>query len=159
MHLYSRGHFYLGKLSPHFFLFFFMFPYSYHCCSEKKTLGISKGSLISRSLLICLKSQQKGKVQLFWEGHKNMRNRPYGFEIYLVNVIRTISQIFVAFSEKLNFIKWLSWALSTWRPLFLELSKIKPPLNFLFSKLSQKFDEISSPFTLTLAFLENMNFT
>ena len=34
-----------------------------------------------------------------------MRNRPYGFEIYLVNVktIRTISQIFVAFSEKLNF--------------------------------------------------------
>ena len=34
-----------------------------------------------------------------------MRNRPYGFEIYLVNVktIRTIAQIFVAFSEKLNF--------------------------------------------------------
>ena len=36
-----------------------------------------------------------------------MRNRPYGFEIYLVNVktIRTIAQIFVAFSEKLNFTK------------------------------------------------------
>ena len=35
-----------------------------------------------------------------------MRNRPYGFEIYLVNVktIRTIAHIFVAFSEKLNFI-------------------------------------------------------
>ena len=34
-----------------------------------------------------------------------MRNRPYGFEIYLVNVktIKTIAQIFVAFSEKLNF--------------------------------------------------------
>ena len=34
-----------------------------------------------------------------------MRNRPYGFEIYLVNVktIRTIAQSFVAFSEKLNF--------------------------------------------------------
>ena len=34
-----------------------------------------------------------------------MRNRPYGFEIYLVNVktIETIAQIFVAFSEKLNF--------------------------------------------------------
>ena len=45
------------------------------------------------------------KVQLFWEGHKNVRNHPYGFEIYLVNVktIRTIAQIFVAFSEKLNF--------------------------------------------------------
>ena len=47
-----------------------------------------------------------GKVQLFWEGHKNVRNRPYGFEIYLLNVktIRTIAQIYVAFSEKLNFI-------------------------------------------------------
>ena len=46
-----------------------------------------------------------GKVQLFREGHKNVRNRPYGFEIYLVNVktIRTIAQIFVAFSEKLIF--------------------------------------------------------
>ena len=45
------------------------------------------------------------KVQLFWESHKNLRNRPYGFEIYLVNVktMRTIVQIFVAFSEKLNF--------------------------------------------------------
>ena len=33
-----------------------------------------------------------------------MRNCLYGFEIYLVNVktIRTIVQIFVAFSEKLN---------------------------------------------------------
>ena len=53
------------------------------------------------------------KVQLFWEGHKNVRNHPYGFEIYLVNIktIRTIAQIFVAFSEKLNFntkyhLKW-----------------------------------------------------
>ena len=45
------------------------------------------------------------KVQLFWEGHKNVRNHPYGFEIYLVNVktIGPIAQIFVAFSEKLNF--------------------------------------------------------
>ena len=34
-----------------------------------------------------------------------MRNRPYGFEIYIVNVktMGTIAQIFVAFSEKLNF--------------------------------------------------------
>ena len=22
------------------------------------------------------------KVQLFWEGHKNVRNRPYGFDVY-----------------------------------------------------------------------------
>ena len=34
------------------------------------------------------------KVQLSWEGHKNWRNLPHGFDIYL---------IFVAFSEKLNF--------------------------------------------------------
>ena len=34
-----------------------------------------------------------------------MRNLPYGFDIYLVNVntIRQVAQIFVAFSEKLNF--------------------------------------------------------
>ena len=45
------------------------------------------------------------KVQLFWEGHTNLRNLPYGFDIYLVNVktMRKIEQIFVAFSEKLNF--------------------------------------------------------
>ena len=37
-----------------------------------------------------------------------MPNRPYGFEIYLVNVktMRMIAQIFVAFSEKLNFTVW-----------------------------------------------------
>ena len=47
----------------------------------------------------------EGKVQLFWEGHKNLRHPPYGFDIYLVNVktIRRMTQIFVAFSEKLNF--------------------------------------------------------
>ena len=46
------------------------------------------------------------KVQLFWEGHKNLHHPPYGFDIYLVNgiIIRMIVQIFVAFSEKLNFI-------------------------------------------------------
>ena len=37
--------------------------------------------------------------------HKNVGDRPFGFEIYLVTVktMRTIAQIFVAFSEKLNF--------------------------------------------------------
>ena len=56
----------------------------------------------------CLGGRESGlfdKIQLFWEGHTNVRNRPYGFEIYLVfvNTIRTIAHIFVAFSEKLNF--------------------------------------------------------
>ena len=48
------------------------------------------------------------KVQLFWEGHKNVRNRPNGLENYLVNVqtMRTIAQIFLAFSENLNFMLW-----------------------------------------------------
>ena len=34
-----------------------------------------------------------------------MRNLPHGFEIYLVTVktVRKIAQMFVAFSEKLNF--------------------------------------------------------
>ena len=45
------------------------------------------------------------KFSFFWVGHKNVYSLPYGFEIYLVNVktMRTITQIFVAFSEKLNF--------------------------------------------------------
>ena len=47
------------------------------------------------------------KVQLFWEGHKNLCNFPQVFDIYLVNIktLRKIAQIFVAFSEKLNFTK------------------------------------------------------
>ena len=45
------------------------------------------------------------KVQLFLEGHKNLHHPPYGFDIYLVNdkTIRKIAQMFVTFSEKLNF--------------------------------------------------------
>ena len=45
------------------------------------------------------------KVQLFWEGHKSVRNHPHGFEIYLLNVKtkKTIAKNFVAFSEKVNF--------------------------------------------------------
>ena len=54
------------------------------------------------------------KVQLCWEGHKNSRNIPHGFDIYLLNVktMRTIAQFFVAFSENLNFTMW-QW-LSMW---------------------------------------------
>ena len=39
------------------------------------------------------------KVQLFWEGHKNLRDLHHDFGIYLVNVktMRKIAQIFVAF--------------------------------------------------------------
>ena len=46
-----------------------------------------------------------GKVQLFWEGYKNLRHPPYGFDVYLINVktIRRRAQFFVAFSERLNF--------------------------------------------------------
>ena len=45
------------------------------------------------------------KLQLFWEGHEYLRDLPYGFDTYLINVetIRKIAQMFVAFSEKLNF--------------------------------------------------------
>ena len=41
-----------------------------------------------------------------------MRHPPYGFGIYLVNVktIRRMAQIFVAFSEKLNFIVVFLWS-------------------------------------------------
>ena len=45
------------------------------------------------------------KDQLFWEGHKNLLNLPHGLNVCLVNVqtMRKIVQIFVSFSEKLNF--------------------------------------------------------
>ena len=48
---------------------------------------------------------QRVEAQLFWEGHKKLRNLPHGFDIYLVNAksMRKILQIFVAFPEKLNF--------------------------------------------------------
>ena len=47
----------------------------------------------------------KTKAQFFLEGHKSLRNLPHGFDIYLVNIktMRKIVQIFIAFSEKLNF--------------------------------------------------------
>ena len=45
------------------------------------------------------------QILKFSFSEKNVRNRPDGIDIYLVNVktIRTIAQIFVVFSEKLNF--------------------------------------------------------
>ena len=54
------------------------------------------------------------KVQLFWEGNKNLRYVLFGFDIYLVSVktMRKIAQIFVAFSEKLNFIRQKPFLLS-----------------------------------------------
>ena len=68
---------------------------------QLETLRISnlKLSLKQIAILIAI------KVQLFWEDHKNLRNRPHVFDIYLVNVktMRMIAQILVAFSEKLNF--------------------------------------------------------
>ena len=45
-------------------------------------------------------------MQLFREGHKSLRNLPtYGVDMFLVNIktIQQIAQIFVDFSEKLNF--------------------------------------------------------
>ena len=60
---------------------------------------------IESSIVTVRSSVTSVKVQLFWEGHKNLRNLPHGLEIYLVNVqtMRKIAQIFMAFSEKLNF--------------------------------------------------------
>ena len=54
-----------------------------------------------------------------------MRNCLYGFEIYLVNVktMRTIAQIFVAFSEKLNFNSAVSLCLLFLNVTLLRLDK------------------------------------
>ena len=56
------------------------------------------------------------KVQLFWEDHKNVCNRPYGFEIYLENVktMRTIAQIFVAFLRKAELYEQFPHRVSPW---------------------------------------------
>ena len=44
------------------------------------------------------------KVQLFWEGHKNLLNLPCLMVLtFNVKTMRQSAQIFVAFSEKLNF--------------------------------------------------------
>ena len=55
-----------------------------------------------------------------------MHNLLYGFDIYLVNVktIRQIKQIFVAFSEKLNFIKKNELLIMTRYVIFLD-KKVK----------------------------------
>ena len=56
------------------------------------------------------------KVQLIWEGHKNVRNLPYYFEIYRVNV-KTIMKVrkFVAFSEKLKFKQKIKLHPTSWQ--------------------------------------------
>ena len=48
------------------------------------------------------------KVQLFWEGHKNVHNLPLGFDVYLGNVKTSgrLGKFIVAFSEKLNFMNF-----------------------------------------------------
>ena len=64
------------------------------------------------------------KVQIFRDGHKDLSNLPHGFNIYLVNVktIRKIAQIFVAFSEKLNFPTFKIWQNKiAWIQAFLSL--------------------------------------
>ena len=77
---------------------------------------------------------------------KNVLNRPYGFEIYLVNVktMRTIAQIFVAFSKKVNFNmnnKWLCWAVSSCKSLLSKnygsfTVKLYLPLAFWTAKIN-----------------------
>ena len=76
-----------------------------------------------------------------------MRNRPYGFEIYLVNVktIRMIAQIFVAFSEKLNFTTCLIRLVNVVceRPSILLANKIPPSQEGLFRANSKKRSNFS----------------
>ena len=75
------------------------------CCYNKgQLLNSAELQKQIQGILDDLSPVDEGKVQLFWEGHKNLRYPPYGFDIYLVNVktIRRMSQIFVAFSEKLS---------------------------------------------------------
>ena len=63
------------------------------------------------------------KVQLFCEGHKNLCNLSHDFDVYWENVknMWKIAQIFVAFSEKLNF-KSVIFLILT---VFLIISKLQ----------------------------------
>ena len=83
-----------------------------------------------------------------------MRNRLYGFEIYLVNVktIRTIVQIFVAFSEKLNFnmfeqnvsyIFWIVWSdvEKSMIPVNSHMNELKVPKSFPYPWLWVRFSK------------------
>ena len=82
----------------------------------------SKSQKVRSTLLMNIirrTSHKDGKVQLFWEDRKNMRNRPGGFDMVNVKNIRTIAQIFVAFSGKLNFTIWQRHWMSS-NTLFLE---------------------------------------
>ena len=55
-----------------------------------------------------IKSSFSPKVQLFWEGPKNLRHLPHGLDLVNVQTMRKMAQSFVAFSKKLNF-KILTW--------------------------------------------------
>ena len=53
---------------------------------------------------------------------KNLRNLPHGLDVYyLVNDLRKIAQVFVAFSEKLNFTNFY---------IKIEMSWIREPMVF-----------------------------
>ena len=79
--------------------------------SSEKNLLIRK-STFCKKVTVDKDEKSPFKVQLFWEGHKNLHIRPYGFDIYLLNVktIRKIAQLFLAFSENLNFIEFKNFS-------------------------------------------------
>ena len=88
-----------------------------------------------------LKLSDPVKVQLFWKGRKNLRFSPYGFEfcLLLVNVKRRMTQIFGAFSEKLNF-----WHISIF---------VYPNYVFMSTgQLSSNFLKVFPPFFLISCF-------
>ena len=70
--------------------------YSSVCTKKLVTIKVRNNSILAVS---------RDEVQLFLEGHENVRNRPDGFDIYLVNfkTMGRIAQIFLVFPEKLNF--------------------------------------------------------
>ena len=45
-------------------------------------LTSAKSEKESKIILKIAKKRNEIKVQLIWEGHKNLRNLPYGFDVY-----------------------------------------------------------------------------
>ena len=71
------------------------------------------------SFRACVRRGAFGKVWIFWEAHKNLRNLPYWLEIYFVNVqsMRKIFSSLVCFTESPNF---------TWHPQNSRTSRLVP---------------------------------
>ena len=56
----------------------FSFVYRIHQCISDNSFT----NCLPNQIILTFWKTASNKVQLFWEGHKNLRDRPYGFDVY-----------------------------------------------------------------------------